>query len=85
MQPITIAGAALCLLVLYWRYQTGKKDPNPKPRTFKQKYETAKILGAALLVWLMISLNLRRLSHSLSADTPFEPSLFDRVVEFLSK
>jgi hypothetical protein len=85
MQPITIAGAAFCLFVLYWRYQTAKRDPNPKPRTFKQKYETAKILGAALLVWLMISLNLRRLNHSLSSDTPLETSLFDRIVEYLSK
>jgi hypothetical protein len=82
-QPITILGAALCFLVLFLRYQASAKEP--QVRTRKQKLKTAKVLFAALLAWLAISLELRRLDHSLTHSTPYELSMWDRFVQAFSK
>jgi len=82
-QPVTILGAALCIAVLFLRYKASVNQP--ERRTRKQKLKTAKLLFAALLAWLAISLELRRLDHSLTHSTAYEMSTWDRIVEMLSK
>jgi hypothetical protein len=83
-QPITILGAALCFLVLFLRYKASAAQ-QPERRTTKQKLKTAKLLFAALMAWLLISLELRKLDHSLDHSTPYEMSMWDRFVEAVSK
>ncbi len=82
-QPVTILGAALCILVLFLRYRASAQQPQRWTR--EQKVKTIKLLFAALLAWLAISLELRRLDHSLTHSTPYELSMWDRFVELLSK
>jgi hypothetical protein len=71
------------MAVLFWRYRASANQP--PQRTRKQKLKTAKLLFAALLAWLAISLELRRLDHSLTHSTPYEMSMWDRFVEMLSR
>ena len=81
IQPVTLLGAGLCLGVLYLRYRSQPKD-GPR-RTPKQKLKTAKILFAALLVWLTLSFTLRHMIGKLDgADR--EPSVLERIVSYLS-
>ncbi len=87
MQAITILGLALCLLVILLRSMAvaAKQQPQPR-RTWGQKFKTAKLLIAALLAWLAISLHLRQLNHSIDhPKAPYEMTLWDRIVETLSK
>ena len=82
MQPITFVGAILCFGVLIMRYRSQPK--NRPRRTTQQKLKTAKILFAALLVWMGILYSLRRLDANLDGAAP-EPTVMERVVQFLSR
>jgi len=73
----------LCIAVLFLRYKASVNQP--ERRTRKQKLKTAKLLFAALLAWLAINLELRRLDNSLTHSTAYEMSTWDRIVEMLSK
>ena len=82
-QPITILGALLCFVVLYLKYKAAPKES--RRRTPQQKFDFIKLLAAALLAWLAISLQLRKLDHSLTSASPYEMSLWDRIVHALTK
>lgn len=88
---LLVLGAALCFVVLLLRSAArrsaeaagpGRRSEVP-PRTARQRLGTAKLLIAALLVWLVISFNLR---HSIlqidGADEP--PSAWERLIRFLA-
>lgn len=86
VMTLLVLGAALCLVVLLLRAaarRSAEKAGQVPPRTARQRLGTAKLLLAALLVWLVISFNLR---HSLlqidGADQP--PSQWERLVRFLT-
>ena len=83
LQPVTILGLGLCFAVLYFRYRASAAKS--QPRNTKQILKTAKLLFAALLAWMAISLELRRLDHSLTHSSPYELSMWDRIVQTLSK
>ncbi len=84
MQLITIAGVLLYCGVLYLRYRSQKRNQNQPRRGAVGKLKMAKILGAALLVWLSVGYALQHLNESLDG-TAAEPSLMERAVTFLSK
>jgi hypothetical protein len=81
VQPITILGLALFMVVLFFRARHARKE---KPSTFKQRFDTARLLVGALLVWLVISMNLKRLDASLSGEPPAPQSTWERIVRTLS-
>ena len=76
MQPITILGLAGFAIVLILRARTA---PKPQLKNWKQWRSTAKVLLAAIVIWLIVSFNLQHLDRSLSGEHT-EPSTFERVV-----
>ncbi len=83
---LLVLGAALCFVVLLLRAaarRSAEAAGEVPPRTTRQRLGTAKLLVAALLVWLVISFNLR---HSIlqidGADQP--PTVWERLVRFLA-
>lgn len=86
LMTLLVLGAALWFVVLLLRaaarHSTGTTGQVPA-RTVRQRLGTAKLLLAALLVWLVIGFNLR---HSIlqidGADQP--PSAWERLVRFLA-
>lgn len=90
MQPITLLGVALCFLVLFLKYQAqrggaqsaAQLGDQPR-RTRSQKLKTAKILWAALLVWMAVGYALQRLNANIDGTAP-PPSLMERVVTLFS-
>ena len=77
MQGITILGLALCLAVIYLRARSVR---TAAPSTVKQRFKTGHFLLAALLAWLVISLQLQHLNHALSGEEHGERSTWERVV-----
>ena len=82
IQPVTLLGAGLSIVVLFLRYRTQRKD-RPR-RSRQQKLKTAKILGAALLAWLTLNYSLQHMIAKIDG-TEHEPSLMERIVFLLSK
>ena len=80
VQPITIFGVALCLIVLFLRAREARNKP---ASTWKQRFKTAHVLIAAILVWLIVSFNLQHLDQSLSGE-PQPPSTWEKVVRTIS-
>ena len=81
MHPITILGLALCLGVILFRAREARKKPASTP---KQRFDTAHVLIAALIVWLIVSMNLRHLDRSLSGEPQPEQSTWEKVVRTIS-
>ena len=81
MQPITILGLALCLGVLYLRARAARTQP---PRSMKQRFKTAHLLWAALLAWLVISIELQHLNRSVNGEPQAPPSAWEQVIRTLS-
>jgi hypothetical protein len=81
VQAITILGLALCLGVLYQRARKARSQP---PRSMKQRFKTAHMLVAALVVWLLISMHLRHLNRALSGEPQQPQSMWESVVQKLS-
>jgi thiosulfate reductase cytochrome b subunit len=81
VQAITILGLAVCLGVLYARAKKARKQP---ANTRKKHFDTAHLLVGALLVWLVISMNLRHLDRSLSGEPQAPQSTWERVIRTLS-
>ena len=82
IQPITLAGAGLCLWVLYVRYRGATKAQRKSTRA--QKVKLAKVLIVALLALMAITYSMRRLSDNLDGKV-HEPTLAQRVVVFFTK
>jgi len=78
MQPITLAGLVLSLLLLFLRYRAESKKPK-RPRTVRQRVMTVKVILMALIVWLTVSSALR---HTIDGGAA-EPTWIDRVLSFL--
>ena len=74
-------GLALFLGVLFQRARKARTQP---PRSAKQRFDTAHLLFAALLAWLVISINLRHLDRAISGQPPAPRSVWERVIETLS-
>jgi hypothetical protein len=81
MQPITILGLGLCLAMLYLR---ARKARNRAPSGSKRRLKTAHVLLGAVLAWLLISIQLRHLNHSLSGDPQAPQTTWERVIQTLS-
>jgi hypothetical protein len=81
IQPITLLGAGLCFAVLFLRYRSRPKD-SPR-RSVKQKLKTGKMLLAALVVWMGLYYTLQHMIGNLDNAPAQEPSLMERVVNFL--
>jgi hypothetical protein len=81
MQAITLLGLAVCLGVLFLRARKACKQP---PSSLKKRFGTARLLIAALLVWLVISLRLQHLNHALSSEPQAPQSTWERVITTLS-
>jgi len=81
MQAITVLGLTLCLGVLFLRARKARQQPRS---SVKQRFETAHLLFAALLVWLVVSMNLRHLNHALGGEPQAPRSAWERVIETLS-
>ncbi|HZU25447.1 MAG TPA: hypothetical protein VFA04_07985 [Bryobacteraceae bacterium] len=82
MQPITAAGAALSLGVLFLRYRAGRTNPRrPNP---KRTIMLAKAVALALLAWLTVSFSLQHMLDNMDGRTG-DPSPLERVVSSLSK
>ncbi len=80
MQVITIAGMALCFVVLYYRIRKARSGPRS---SVKRRFKTLHLLLAAVLVWLVISMHLRHLTNALSGEPQTPVSTWDRVVQTL--
>ncbi|MDP8982734.1 MAG: hypothetical protein M3O35_19325 [Acidobacteriota bacterium] len=83
IQPVTLLGVGLCLAVLYLRYRSQPKDA--KRSSPRQKLKTAKILLAALVVWMGIHYSLQHMIGNLDGAPAEEPSMLERVVRYLGK
>lgn len=81
MQPVTILGLAVFLGVLFLR---ARHAPKPQLRNWKQWRGTAKVLLAAIVVWLVVSFNLQHLERSISGEPQTEPSTWERVIRTLA-
>ncbi|HEX4594913.1 MAG TPA: hypothetical protein VH157_11595 [Bryobacteraceae bacterium] len=81
IRPITLLGAGLCFAVLFLRYRSRPKD-SPR-RSVKQKLKTGKMLLAALVVWMGLYYTLQHMIGNLDNAPAQEPSLMERVVNFL--
>jgi hypothetical protein len=81
IQPITLLGAGLCFAVLFLRYRSRPKD-SPR-RSSKQKLKFGKMLLAALVAWMGIFYTLQHMIGNLDNAPAQEPSLMERVVNFL--
>ncbi len=82
MQLITVLGLALCLGVLFQRARRARTQSS---RSLKQRFRTAHLLLAALLVWLVISMHLRHLNRAMGGQPQTPQSTWDRVIETLSE
>jgi hypothetical protein len=82
IQPIALAGAGLCLWVLYMRYRSTPK--NRLKSTRAQKLKLAKVLIVALLALMAITYSMRRLGDNLDGKV-HERTLVERMVTFLTK
>jgi len=82
IHPITVLSLGIFFAVLYWRYRSRPKDAPPRSR--QQKLKTAKVLFAAILVWMAISYSLRHTIAKMDG-ADYEPTLMERVVSFLAK
>jgi hypothetical protein len=82
MQAITVVGLALCLGVLFLRARKARKQGS---RSTKQRFDTAHLLLAALLAWLVISMNLRHLDSAVSGEPQAPQSTWERVINTLSE
>jgi hypothetical protein len=80
VQPVTILGLALCLGVLFLRAREARNKP---ASSLKQRFKTAHLLVAAILVWLVISFNLQHLDQSLSGE-PQAQSTWEKIVRTIS-
>jgi hypothetical protein len=67
--------------VLYLR---ARKARNQSPGSLRKRFDTPHLLFGAVLVWLVISLQLKHLDHALSGDPQVPPSTWERVVQTLS-
>jgi hypothetical protein len=81
MQLITVVGLALFLVVLFLRAREARTRP---ASSAKQRFKTAHVLVAALLVWLVISLNLKHLDRSLGGEPQGPQSTWEKVIRTLS-
>ena len=81
MQAITMAGAAACLGVLYFR---ARKARMQRPSSAKRRFKTAHLLVGALLAWLVINFELQHLSHAIGGEPQAAPSMWERVVRTVS-
>lgn len=81
MQAITILGLALCPGVLFSRARKARTQP---PRSLKKRFDTAHLLVAALLAWLVISMNLQHLNRAVGGEPQAPPSAWERVIQTLS-
>jgi len=81
MHAITILGLALCLAVLYKRARKARTQPASRA---KQRFKTARLLVGAILVWLVVSIQLKHLNRAISGEPQAAPSLWERVVQTLS-
>lgn len=77
MQAITMAGAAACLGVLYFK---ARKARGQRPSSTKRRFKTAHLLVGAVLAWLLINFELQHLSSAISGEPKSEPSTWERVV-----
>jgi hypothetical protein len=82
IQPITLAGAALCFWVLYQRYRTTPRGQRKSTR--QEKLKLAKVLIAGLLALMAITYSMRGLDHRLDGKTR-DATLVERVVTFFAK
>ena len=81
MQAITILGLVLVLGVIFLRARAARNQP---ASSAKQRFKTVHVLIGAVVVWLVISMNLKRLDVSLSGEPQAPQSTWERVVRTLS-
>ena len=81
MQAITILGLAVCLAVIYQRARKARQQP---PSSVRRRFKTAHLLYAALLAWLVISIQLKHLDRALSGEPLGPPSTWERMIQTLS-
>ena len=81
MQAITILGLGLCLAVLFFRARAARTQP---PSSLKQRLGTAKMLLGVLVVWLLISMNLRHLDRAISGEPKAPLTTWEKIIVALS-
>jgi thiosulfate reductase cytochrome b subunit len=81
MQAITILGLALCLGVLFQRARKARKQA---PSSISWRFKTAHLLFAALLAWLVITMQLQHLNRALSGEPQAPRSTWERLIQTLS-
>ena len=81
LNPVTIAGAMLCVAMLWLKFRNrGKKRQPARPRL-----RAAKVLISAFLALLAVGFALRQLSSSVDGDASDQPSIAQRIFAAIAK